>query len=123
MTPSTMPASRGTPAPLPPDQLAALREMLEQQRAFRIDQLAQLHRPVASGPLSTTDPEIFRSLVAGARAALRDVQAALWRMEDGTYGRCVDCDGPVAAERLEVLPQAGRCLPCERHVREGAWPG
>jgi DnaK suppressor protein len=123
MTHPTLPTTRGAPGVLSPDQLEVLRGMLEQQRAFRLDQLAQLHRPAAHGPLSTSDPEIFRSLVAGARAALRDVQAALWRLEDGTYGRCVACGEHVGVERLEILPQTARCLPCERQAREAGWPG
>ena len=102
------------PAPLSPDQFAELRRMLEQQREFRLDQLTQLHLPGPHGPLSSTEPEIFRSLVAGARAALRDVQAALWRMDDGAYGRCVTCDRPVEVARLEILPQTAECMTCQR---------
>jgi DnaK suppressor protein len=104
---------RAPPAPVPDDQLAVLRGMLEQQREFRLDQLAQLHLPGPHGPLSSTDPEIFRSLVSGARAALRDVQAALWRIEEGRFGRCVDCNEPVGVERLEILPQTARCMRCQ----------
>jgi DnaK suppressor protein len=123
MSRQTLPTTRGAPAPLSTDQLAALRGMLEQQRAFRLDQLAQLDRPAEHGPLSSTDPEIYRSLVAGARAALRDVHAALWRMDEGSYGSCVSCAAPVGVERLEILPQAARCLACERDARESDWPG
>lgn len=103
-------------------EVAVLREMLEEQRDFRLEQLAELHRPGARGPLSSTDPEIFRSLASGARAALRDVQAALWRMEEGRYGVCVACGRPVEMIRLEILPQAARCMPCqrERASRPGA---
>jgi DnaK suppressor protein len=93
---------------------AQLRTMLEQQREFRLDQLAQLHMPWPHGPLSSTDPEIFRSLVAGAREALREVQSALWRMDVGRYGRCVACDDPVEIERLEILPQTSLCMACQR---------
>lgn len=100
--------------PLTTDQLAVLRTMLEEQRAFRIDQLAQLHRPEPKGPLSSADPEIFRSLDAGARAALRDVQAALWRMDEGVYGACVECHDRIPIERLEILPQTALCLSCQR---------
>jgi DnaK suppressor protein len=122
MSRSTLPASRGAPTALDADEVATLRAMLEQQRAFRVDQLAQLHRPTATGPLSSPDPEIFRSLVAGARAALRDVQAALWRIDEGSYGQCVDCARPVGLQRLEILPQTARCIACERDARASAWP-
>jgi len=100
--------------PLSTDRLAILRTLLEEQRAFRIDQLTQLNRPGLTGPLSTTDPEILQSLVAGGRAALHEVQAALWRMDDGTYGRCVECADAIPPERLEILPQTARCLACQR---------
>lgn len=100
--------------PLSQEQLAVLRSMLVQQREFRVDQLTELHRPAPSGLLGSTEPEIFRSLVAGARAALHEVQSALWRMEDGRYGRCVTCDGPVELERLEILPQTAQCMACQR---------
>ena len=88
--------------------------MLEEQREFRLEQLRELHEPGPGRPLGSTDPEIFRSLVAGAREALRDVQAALWRMDDGRYGRCVSCSGAVEVQRLEILPQTARCLACQR---------
>jgi DnaK suppressor protein len=110
--PSTLPA----PAehPLTARQVAALKAMLEEQRAFRIDQLLDLHRPGSGAPLGSTDPEIVRSLMVGARAALQDVQSALWRIDEGTYGHCVDCGTPIPFERLEILPQTARCLPCQR---------
>lgn len=100
--------------PLTPQQVSQLRAMLEQQRAFRCDQLVQLRHLGVAGPLGSADPEVFRELAAGARAALYDVQSALWRMDDGTYGRCVDCGRPVELARLEILPQVAACLPCTR---------
>jgi DnaK suppressor protein len=115
MSPQTLPAPFDLP--LTTSQLAGLRALLEEQRAFRIDQLTQLHRPEPSGPLSSTDPEILSSLVSGARAALREVLSALWRMEEGTYGRCVDCGAAIPVERLEILPQTARCLTCQRPAR------
>jgi RNA polymerase-binding transcription factor len=113
-SPSGVPPTALADAALSADHLAALRRMLEQQRAFRVDQLAQLQLPGPHGPLSSTDPEILRSLRSGARAALRDVQAALWRMEEGRYGRCVACSAVIDPVRLEVLPQTARCMRCER---------
>jgi DnaK suppressor protein len=115
MSRSTVHVPHGVPpAPLSNDQLAVLRSMLDQQREFRLDQLTQLHLPGPHGPLSSTDPEIFRSLVAGARAALRDVQSALWRMDEGRYGRCVSCQEWIELERLEILPQTALCMTCQR---------
>jgi DnaK suppressor protein len=107
-------------------QLAVLRGMLEQQRAFRVEQLAQLHRPGNPGPLGSTNHEVFASLAAGARAALRDVQKALWRMDEGAYGQCITCGEPLDLKRLEILPQAALCMPCQRKAdndTDSAAPG
>jgi DnaK suppressor protein len=42
------------------------------------------------------------------------VEDALRRLRRGTYGICEDCGHPIAKERLEVLPQAARCVDCQR---------
>jgi DnaK suppressor protein len=41
------------------------------------------------------------------------IQAALRRIDAGTYGRCVGCEAPIAFERLRALPFALRCTACE----------
>jgi RNA polymerase-binding transcription factor DksA len=110
-SPALVPTASG---PLTKAELDLLRAMLLEQRAFRIDQLSQLQRARPGDPLSDPDPEIERSLSAGSLAALRDVERALWRMEEGTYGRCVDCGSTLPLERLEILPQTARCLRCQR---------
>ncbi len=46
------------------------------------------------------------------------VLAALHRLEEGTYGQCVDCDKPVPEGRLEARPDASRCVACQaKHDR------
>ena len=111
--PRTLSGARQRPLDsLGSDELAVLRGMLEEQREFRIEQLAQLHTLDTDAPLASGDPDVFRSLDTGARAARRDVVAALWRMDEGGYGRCTECGGAVEIERLEILPQTATCLPC-----------
>ena len=48
------------------------------------------------------------------KVALREVEDALERVSAGTYGLCVDCGDTIAADRLAVLPQAARCISCQR---------
>jgi DnaK suppressor protein len=50
---------------------------------------------------------------------LARIDAALRRLEAGTYGICGDCDQPIASERLRALPFAARCRRCEE-AREAA---
>ena len=44
--------------------------------------------------------------------AIRSIKAALRRIEEGSYGDCERCGGPIAASRLEVLPEATLCIDC-----------
>jgi DnaK suppressor protein len=49
---------------------------------------------------------------------LQHIEAALARIEDGSYGICADCGDEIARARLKAYPMATRCLPCqERHER------
>ena len=45
---------------------------------------------------------------------LQLVDAALARIDAGTFGRCTRCGKPIAAERLEALPWAAWCIDCQR---------
>jgi RNA polymerase-binding transcription factor len=48
---------------------------------------------------------------------LAAIDAALARVEAGTYGRCTECHQPIGAERLEALPSAALCIDCQRSSR------
>lgn len=52
------------------------------------------------------------SLLAGARRRLADLDAALERLDVGTYGTCERCGLPIPAERLAVRPSARTCVNC-----------
>ena len=52
-------------------------------------------------------------------AHLAAVEAALVRLDDGTYGTCVRCGRPIAPERLDALPWAAHCIDCQRIVGRG----
>lgn len=41
------------------------------------------------------------------------VQAALARLDEGTYGTCLDCGTTISAARLAVRPEASRCVECQ----------
>ena len=50
---------------------------------------------------------------------LAAVEAALARLEAGSYGTCVRCGRPIAAERLEAIPWAAPFIDCQREVGRG----
>ena len=52
---------------------------------------------------------------------LREVEGALARLHDGTYGACVDCEGDIGYARLNANPSAARCVKCQAlHERASA---
>lgn len=55
----------------------------------------------------------LRALLASARGSLQDVDAALGRLDAGTYGVCASCGGAIAPERLEALPTTTQCVSCK----------
>lgn len=46
-------------------------------------------------------------------AQLRQVDDALWRLDNGEYGVCMDCGEPVSDRRLDAIPWANRCISCQ----------
>lgn len=54
------------------------------------------------------------SLERNAVDLLHKVEHALARIEEGTYGICEVCAGPIPVARLEVLPYATKCVACAR---------
>lgn len=51
-----------------------------------------------------------QALSASLRDQLDDVERALAKLDDGTYGRCETCDQPISEARLEVMPAARFCM-------------
>ncbi len=68
------------------------------------------------GRLSRVDAIQSRAIAAGAARGNKEKQeraaAALAKLEAGTYGRCVECGGAIALERLEFDPTIERCITC-----------
>jgi DnaK suppressor protein len=60
-----------------------------------------------------TEADRNAASVQAAIAHRAEVLAALARIDDGSYGRCVDCAGPVPEPRLDARPATARCVPCQ----------
>ena len=56
--------------------------------------------------------EVLEGLGHAGLAEVKQIQAALKRVEDGTFGTCVNCEEPISQERLALLPHAARCKRC-----------
>jgi DnaK suppressor protein len=59
------------------------------------------------------------ALLEQARTALAEVDQALVRAADGSYGTCSGCGAPIGVERLEARPSATLCIACARDQAGG----
>ena len=53
------------------------------------------------------------------RTTLQAVEEALRRIDEGDYGECILCGGPMDSKRLEAVPWARHCVPCQENVDRG----
>lgn len=101
-------------------------EPFDAARAALTDEQRRLTAEIAEiASLETTSPQNFddasevlteheedQILTGELESFLGEVEAALGRLDDGTFGICESCQQPISAERLEALPTARRCMAC-----------
>src|SRR5258708_16667606 len=100
------------------DELQANIAQLTEAHPAPVDPLAAGEAPqdfedVAVDFLETQQEQ---SLLVNESALLTEVQRALKRIEDGTYGKCVNCGQPIPEKRLEAIPWAARDVKCEEQL-------
>ncbi len=62
----------------------------------------------------TLDREVEYSLEGQSAHVLAEIDAALKRIDQGTFGACARCGNPIGEERLEAMPYATLCIACKR---------
>jgi RNA polymerase-binding protein DksA len=67
----------------------------------------------------TVDREIDYTLEENSEHVLREIDAALKRIEDGSFGICQTCGNGIEPERLELLSYATQCIECKRRAGRG----
>jgi RNA polymerase-binding protein DksA len=106
------------------------KELLLEERRRVLDAIEYLHKEnpgsieeetedetqhnLAETATATLDREIDYTLEENSEQVLRDIEGALERIEEGTYGTCVNCGQPIAEERLSAIPWAMYCIDCKR---------
>jgi len=74
---------------------------------------------IADSASETYMRELDGGLEENAEHILTEIEAALGRIEDGTYGFCANCGRPIAEERLEAVPYATLCIDDKRALERG----
>ena len=106
----------------PADAQVDYRQLLEEERTDLRRQLAELgfgdggglsydHNFADTSQVSAERSEAA-ALAGQLQDALAEVEAALGRLDEGTYGRCEACGKPIVDARLEAKPAARRCITC-----------
>ena len=115
------------------DNLKNLRSALEKEQERLNAELAQLDQSVnqerrEGSPFGKREEEATESaelekrlaLEQRVKAQLSDVEHALAKFEDGSYGICDNCGKKIARERLEALPSAALCMTCKAELSKNA---
>ena len=118
-------------------EIAAFRKLLFARRQALVGDVTRMgeeamrkSRRSASGDLSTMpfhmadigtdnyEQEFTLGMIENEEDELRAFDAAIEKIEDGTYGTCEECEKPIGKARLKVMPHARHCIECQRMEEE-----
>lgn len=99
------------------DELAArlrarLKELTERTEAIETQLRAPLDPNAKERATQLEDDDPLEGIDDVLLAEKQQVEAALARIDNGTYGDCVECDEEIPLKRLEALPTATKCIAC-----------
>lgn len=115
-------------------KMASLREQLEarkseiesdvsfmsnEMRSIGVDQddeNGSLGNHIADDGSNVTEAERIVTVTEDFQYILAQVNAALERMDEGTYGICQSCGRPIGEERLEAFPYVAFCIECQSRI-------
>ena len=77
---------------------------------------------IADKAVSSYTREFLYSLTDGERSTLLQIDDAIGRIDDASYGMCVNCGQPMAEKRLTAVPWAPYCVDCQELAEKGMLP-
>jgi RNA polymerase-binding protein DksA len=113
-------------------QLQSLRHRLNGDVSHLADEALRRAGGEASGNLSNMplhmadlgtdnfEQEFTLSLLENEEKSLDEINAALQRIDKGTFGVCEECQKPIPKERLRALPHTRYCVECARKVQQSS---
>jgi RNA polymerase-binding transcription factor DksA len=107
---------------------AVIRARLEARKQELRARAHEVHADMtrATGPLEKDFAEqvvqmendaVLAGLSETTAAEIAQINRALRRLEEGTYGDCAVCGQPIDERRLEALPHSDRCIRCAEFAR------
>lgn len=115
----------------PSDVLNTLRQQLETEKKKGSAHIKELSKqdpfadPDRTNDNAASDAEASEesghervsALIGELKNQQKEIDAALERLQDGTYGACTNCHKLIDLERLRILPTATLCLDCEQRKK------
>lgn len=116
------------------DAIKALRDVLLKRREALVRALSgdlsllkalsdQSSGDVVDFALDSAHNEISSQLAEVESRELANVDMALERIREGTYGACENCNEPIPLARLQALPYATSCIDCQRELEKNGYGG
>jgi DnaK suppressor protein len=110
-----------------PAELTTFQKRLRAERARLVDEVGEaIEAPdqMTYGSQAAAASQVFdqqRDLALRERAIqqLAQVEAAIARLDDGSFGRCTRCGRDIAPARLDALPWAAHCIDCQSALDRG----
>ena len=103
-------------------RLLQMREevLAESQRAYAASQDLGKDGVPDIGDMSSNsyNQEVLMNLSEAQRSRVRDIDAALERMDQGVYGFCARCEEEIPLRRMEVRPFSRYCVDCKSEVEK-----
>jgi DnaK suppressor protein len=99
---------------------AAIQNLQEENSGNLAEEAGEeMAHDLADTATETYDRELDHTLEENSEHVLEAIEAALKRIQEGTYGICTNCGKQIAEERLEALPWATLCIGCARDRERG----
>jgi RNA polymerase-binding protein DksA len=114
------------------DALLALRSRLKGDVSHLANEALRKDTGETGGNLSNTpihmadlgsdayEQEFTLNLLENEEQTLEQIAAALKRIDQGSFGRCEECTGPIPSARLQALPFTRHCVECARKLQQSA---
>ncbi|HJQ49506.1 MAG TPA: TraR/DksA C4-type zinc finger protein [Gaiellaceae bacterium] len=99
--------------------LATLRDEHRGSLDDEVEEIGASDNHLAETATATLGREIDYTLGENSGQVLAAIDAALKRIDEGTYGTCVGCGGQIRYERLEATPWVSLCIDCKRRSEGG----
>jgi DnaK suppressor protein len=105
------------------EKLLEQKRLLEQAMLTAVEQgretTADDTQDIADQAVLSYQKELLFSQGTTGHQQLTLVRQALNRVQDGSYGECVQCGTEIGAKRLEALPWTPRCIDCQEKIENG----